>query len=84
LNEVIWFAEALTHLRAIRAYIEQFNPRAAAALAEQLIGADNRLVNFQLRGLRVPRTNMRELVTSKPSRAFVRRTIAQRSFAPPS
>jgi hypothetical protein len=63
---------------------KEIQSTAAAALAEQLIRAGNRLVNFQLRGLRVPRSNMRELVTSKPSRVFVRRTIAQRSFAPPS
>jgi plasmid stabilization system protein ParE len=33
LNEVVWTAESLANLRAIRAYIEQFNPEAAETVA---------------------------------------------------
>jgi plasmid stabilization system protein ParE len=33
LNEVVWTEPALAHLAAIRAYIEQFNPRAAREVA---------------------------------------------------
>lgn len=66
MNEVIWSEAALAHLRAIRAYIEQFNPRAAAALAEHLIATGNSLVTFPLRGRRVRGTDKRELVTSYP------------------
>lgn len=34
LNEFVWSKAALAHLRFIRAYVEQFNPRAARELAD--------------------------------------------------
>jgi len=66
LNKVVWSASALAHLRFIRAYIEQFNPRAAQALAEGLVAAGNSLVHFPHRGRIVPGTDARELVTAYP------------------
>jgi plasmid stabilization system protein ParE len=61
LNEAVWSARALANLRAIRAYIEQFNPKAAGELAAQLIATGNSLVHFPNRGRSVPKTNMRVL-----------------------
>jgi toxin ParE1/3/4 len=66
LNEVIWSPTALTNLQAIRAYIEQFNPRAARHLADELIASGNSLITFPHRGRVVPGTSMRELVTTYP------------------
>jgi toxin ParE1/3/4 len=66
LNEVIWTEPALSQLRAIRAYIAQFNPRAARQVADGLKAAGDSLVLFPRRGRPVPRTNMRELVTTYP------------------
>jgi addiction module RelE/StbE family toxin len=66
LNEVVWSRAALAQIRVIRAYVEQFNPRAARALANDLIVAGNALVNLPRRGRKVPGTDMRELVTAHP------------------
>jgi plasmid stabilization system protein ParE len=46
LIEVVWSATALGHLQLIRAYIEQFNPRAARTAAESLLTAGNSLQHF--------------------------------------
>jgi plasmid stabilization system protein ParE len=40
---------ALGHLRFIRAYLEQFNPRAAQDLAEGLMAAGDSLATFPRR-----------------------------------
>ncbi len=66
LTKVVWSNTALAHLRFIRAYVEQFNPRAARALAEGLVAASNSLVTFPHRGRPVPGTDKRELVTAYP------------------
>jgi addiction module RelE/StbE family toxin len=66
LNEVVWTARALADLRAIRAYIEQFNPSAAQHVGERLIETANKLANFSLRGRPVRGTAMRELVAVSP------------------
>jgi toxin ParE1/3/4 len=66
LNKVIWSNPALGHLRSIRAYIEQFNPRAAQELAAALVEAGNNLEHFPHRGRPVPGTDKRELVTAYP------------------
>jgi toxin ParE1/3/4 len=66
LNQVVWSNAALANLRAIRAYLEQFNPRAAQALAHGLIDAGNSLANFPHRGRIVPGSDSRELVTAFP------------------
>jgi len=66
LNRVIWTDPALDNIAAIAAYIEQFNPRAAKAVAAELIKAGNSLATFPHRGRPVPRTELRELVTAYP------------------
>jgi toxin ParE1/3/4 len=66
LNRIVWTAHALANVRAIRAYIAQFNPRAADELAARLIAAGNSLEMFPHRGRIVPRTDMRELVSISP------------------
>ena len=66
MSEVIWTDPALVNLEAIRIYIEQFNPQAARRLADSLIESGNSLAQFPHRGRPVPRTDIRELVTSLP------------------
>jgi toxin ParE1/3/4 len=66
LNAVIWTNTALANLRFIRAYIGQFNPRAARDLANGLMTAGNSLETFPHRGRPVPKTSLRELVTAYP------------------
>jgi len=66
LNQVIWTDTALANLEAVQAYIEQFNPLAANAVSAELIAAGNSLELFPYRGRPVPRTEMRELVTTYP------------------
>jgi addiction module RelE/StbE family toxin len=66
LNEVIWTEAALANVRAIRAYIEQFNPAAARKLAGALVAAGDSLRHSPHRGRPVRNTDMRELVTSYP------------------
>jgi plasmid stabilization system protein ParE len=63
LSKVVWSTTALAHLRFIRAYLEQFNPRAAQELAEGLIAAGDSLATFPHRtsgaGYRHARTGYR-------------------------
>lgn len=59
---VIWSPTAVAQLRAIRAYLAQFNPRAAETVASRLVAASNSLEHFPARGRVVPTTTMRELV----------------------
>jgi addiction module RelE/StbE family toxin len=66
LNSVIWTEAAVANLRAIRAYIEQFNPAAARRLAAELIATGENLASYPDRGRPVQNTGMRELVTSHP------------------
>lgn len=66
MNEVVWTQRALEHLEAIRAYIEKFNPRAAAHVAARLRDEGNGLVHFPHRGRTVPKTSFRELVADYP------------------
>jgi addiction module RelE/StbE family toxin len=63
-HPVIWSPAAVAQLRAIRIYIEQFNPQAAEAVAVHLLSAGNSLEHFPHRGRPVPGTNMRELVAN--------------------
>jgi plasmid stabilization system protein ParE len=56
----------LAQIRFIRAYVEQFHPGAARALADDHIAAGNGLVNLPLRARKVPGTGMTELVTAHP------------------
>ena len=66
MNEVVWTEPALAHLRAIRAYIEQFNPRAAREVAASLKALGDRLIQYPHRGRPVRGTGMRELVSTYP------------------
>jgi toxin ParE1/3/4 len=61
-HAVIWSPTAVIQLRAVRVYIEQFNPRAAEAVAAHLLAAGNSLEHFPHRGRPVPGTSTRELV----------------------
>ena len=47
---VIWSPAALDDIARIYDYVEAFNPRAAADLAERLVVAGNALQNFPERG----------------------------------
>jgi plasmid stabilization system protein ParE len=53
---------AVGQLRAIRAYISEFNPNAASIVASRLLAAGNSLEHFPHRGRAVAGTRMRELV----------------------
>ena len=64
--EVVWSPVAVGQLRAIRFYIEQFNPRAAGEVAAHLIAVGNGLEQFPQRGRPVPGTDLREVVTDYP------------------
>ena len=66
MSEVIWADAALADLRAIRAYLEQFNPLAARKLAAALIATGESLANYPHRGRPVRNTGMRELATTHP------------------
>lgn len=48
--QVVWTREALSDLAAIRSYIGQFNPEAAARFAERLVGAAESLADFPDKG----------------------------------
>jgi toxin ParE1/3/4 len=65
-HAVSWSPAAVAQLRAIRAYLQQFNPKAAETLAAHLLVAGNSLESFPHRGRRVLGTEMRELVTTYP------------------
>ncbi len=64
--QVVWTEPALDGIARAYDYVFEFNPRAAAHLAETLRDDGDGLVNFPHRGRPVPRTSMRELVTSYP------------------
>jgi toxin ParE1/3/4 len=66
LTKIVWSNTALAHLRFIRAYIEQFSPRAAHELADGLMATGDSLATFPHRGRPVPATDSRELVTAYP------------------
>jgi plasmid stabilization system protein ParE len=66
LTEVVWTRLALGQLQAIRAYVAQFHPHAAAELAAALLAAGNGLAQFPHRGRRVAGTAYRELTTRPP------------------
>ncbi len=62
MHQVVWSDTALTQVDVIGAYIEQFNPKAAADVASALISAGDSPANFPHRGRIMPGTTMRELV----------------------
>jgi toxin ParE1/3/4 len=65
-HAVSWSPAAVAQLRAIRAYIEQFNPKAAETLAAHVLAAGNSLESFPHRGRLALGTEMRESVTTSP------------------
>jgi toxin ParE1/3/4 len=64
--QVIWSPAALREISQIHSYIAQFNPRAAAKLAEELLAAGDSLVTFPNRGRAVPGSALRELTVVHP------------------
>lgn len=66
MTEVVWTEPALAHLGAIRAYIAQFNPKAAAEVAASLKSLGESLNHFPHRGRLVRGTSFRELVSVYP------------------
>lgn len=63
---VVWTRTALRGVWRAYDYIFDFNPQAAAHMAEALFAAGDSLVNFPHRGRPVPGTSMRELVGVSP------------------
>jgi plasmid stabilization system protein ParE len=63
---VIWSPWALPEVARATDYLMDFNPKAAAELAEGLFLAGDGLAHFPHRGRRVPNTDLRELVTAYP------------------
>lgn len=63
---VVWTQAAAQGIQRAYEYIYDFNPRAAARVAETLRDEGNSLVLFPNRGRPVAGTNMRELVSSYP------------------
>ncbi len=61
---VVWTEASLRDLRSIRSYIRQFNPGAAARLAERLLEAGDSLAENPARGR--PVGNHRELTIIWP------------------
>lgn len=47
---IVWTREALADLAAIRAYIAQFDPAAAARFAARIVEGGNGLADFPLKG----------------------------------
>lgn len=65
MRRLIWSADAIDDLRAIRSYIAETNPGAASRVAAALVNAANGLVAFPNRG-RPVRSGVRELTTVPP------------------
>lgn len=63
---VVWTEPALDGIARAYDYIFDFNPSAAAHVAETLRREGDSLVHFPHRGRMVPKTNMRELVSAYP------------------
>jgi plasmid stabilization system protein ParE len=64
--QVVWTEPALDGIALAYDYIFEFNPRAAMHVAHTLRAEGDSLEHFPHRGRPVPRTNMRELVSSYP------------------
>lgn len=63
--QVVWTRDAAEHVDLIRAYIAQFDPKAAQRLAGRLIGAGDSLCDYPNRG-RPTNDGLRELATIAP------------------
>jgi toxin ParE1/3/4 len=64
--QVVWTEPALDGIALAYDYIFEFNPRAAMHVADTLRVEGDSLEHFPHRGRPVPRTNMRELISSYP------------------
>jgi toxin ParE1/3/4 len=64
--QVVWTEPALDGIALAYDYIFEFNPRAAMHVADTLRTEGDSLEHFPYRGRPVPRTNMRELISSYP------------------
>ena len=64
-RRVAWTPASLRDLVAIRAYLERFNPHAAASLFDRLLAAGNSLADHAERGRDIGR-GRRELVVVYP------------------
>lgn len=62
---VIWSPSALAEVSRIYSYVADFNPKAAAALAEALLKQGDGLVHFSHRGRPVG-NNLREIMPVYP------------------
>jgi toxin ParE1/3/4 len=65
MRRLIWSTDALDDLRAIRSYIEEASPPAAARVGAALVEATSSLLEFPNRG-RPVRSGIRELTTVPP------------------
>ena len=63
---VVWTRTAARGIQHAYDYLADFNPRAAAHVAETLRDEGNSLMHFPERGRPVPGTAMRELVAAYP------------------
>lgn len=63
---VIWTEAAARGIERAYDYIRDFNPRAAARVADTLRNEGNSLLQFPQRGRPVQGTTMRELVSAYP------------------
>jgi plasmid stabilization system protein ParE len=63
---VVWTEKALDGIARAYDYLYDFNPQAAMRVAENIREVGNGLVNFPHRGRMVPRTTMREVMSSYP------------------
>jgi plasmid stabilization system protein ParE len=64
--QVISSPAALRRVARVYDYRVDFNPKAAAEVADRLIAAGDSLESFPYRGRSVPNSTMRELVTRYP------------------
>jgi plasmid stabilization system protein ParE len=64
--QVVWTEPALDGIALAYDYIFKFNPRAAMHVADTLRTEGDSLEHFPHRGRSVPRTNLRELISSYP------------------
>lgn len=66
MNQVIWADSALSDVELHVRYIDQFNPRAAAQLADSLLEAGNSLLKLPYRGRPGLEPGTRELTVAWP------------------
>lgn len=65
--QIVWSDKALSDLERIRAYIKQFNPYAASALAKRIADSIKTLADFPYKGRQGRVFGTRELVITNTS-----------------